>query len=216
MSIVSIYLWLGSKRGDWMRGITAWVLILFMVSGGVGCVEEQINYKVDLLPPSEFLLGPEDVLIVTVWKNQDLSREVVIRPDGMISMPLIGDVPAANVTANNLAKRISDRLTEYMASPIVSVQLKDVNSYFIYVLGEVVKPGKYSLKSYANVMQGISLAGGFSQFAKKSKIKVLRVIGSGSGEKHQIEIPVQYDDILRGNATIGNFYLRTGDVIVVP
>ena len=86
--------------------------------GAVGCAEEQVNYKVDMVPPGEFLLGPEDVLIVTVWKNQDLSREVVIRPDGMISMPLIGDVPAANLTANNLAKRISDRLTEYMASPL--------------------------------------------------------------------------------------------------
>ena len=199
-----------------MRAVTSCLLIAVMICGAAGCVEEQINYKVDLVPPSDFLLGPEDVLIVTVWKNQDLSREVVIRPDGMISMPLIGDVPAANLTANNLAKRISDRLTEYMASPIVSVQLKEVNSYFIYVLGEVSKPGKYPLKSYANVMQGISLAGGFAPFARKNKIKVLRVTTNGSNEKHQIEIPVQYDDILKGNATVGNFYLRSGDVIVVP
>ena len=199
-----------------MRVLTSWFLIAVIACGATGCAEEQVNYKLDMVPPGEFLLGPEDVLIVTVWKNQDLSREVVIRPDGMISMPLIGDVLAANLTANNLAKRISDRLTEYMASPIVSVQLKDVNSYFIYVLGEVTKPGKYPLKSYANVMQGISLAGGFAQFAKKNKIKVLRVTTSGSSEKHQIEIPVQYDVILKGNATIGNFYLRSGDVIVVP
>ena len=202
-----------------MRVITSWFLIAVMVCGATGCVEEQVNYKVDMVPPGEFLLGPEDVLIVTVWKNQDLSREVVIRPDGMISMPLIGDVSAANLTANNLAKRISDRLTEYMASPIVSVQLKEVNSYFIFVLGEVPKPGKYPLKSYANVIQGISLAGGFNPFAKKNKIKVLRVTANGSSdpnEKHQIEIPVQYDDILKGNATVGNFYLRSGDVIVVP
>jgi polysaccharide export outer membrane protein len=187
-----------------------------MLCVATGCVEERVNYKVDLAPPSEFRLGPEDVLTVTVWKNQDLSREVVIRPDGLISMPLIGDIPAANLTANDLAKRISDRLTEYMASPIVSVQVKEVNSYFIYVLGEVTRPGKYPLKSYANVMQGISLAGGFSPFAKKNKIKVLRVTVDGSSEKHQTEIPVQYDDILKGNATLGNFYLRTGDVIVVP
>ena len=199
-----------------MRALTGWFLIAVIVCGATGCVEEHVNYKVDLVPPGEFLLGPEDVLIVAVWKNQDLSREVVIRPDGMISLPLIGEVPAANLTSNNLAKRISERLTEYMASPIVSVQLKEVNSYFIYVLGEVPKPGKYPLKSYANVMQGISLAGGFTPFAKKNKMKVLRFTGDGSSEKHQIEIPVQYDDILRGNATPGNFYLRSGDVIVVP
>ena len=202
-----------------MRFVISWFLIGVIVCGAAGCVEEQVNYEVDLIPPGEFLLGPEDVLIVTVWKNTDLSREVVIRPDGMISMPLIGEVPAVNLTSNNLAKRISDRLTEYMASPIVSVQLKEVNSYFIYVLGEVSKPGKYPLKSYANVMQGISLAGGFTTFAKKNKMKVLRAMAnnsSGSNEKHQIEIPVQYDDILSGNATVGNFYLRSGDVIVVP
>ncbi len=205
-----------SRKGNLMRALTGWFLIAIIVCGATGCVEEHVNYKVDLVPPGEFLLGPEDVLIVAVWKNQDLSREVVIRPDGMISLPLIGEVPAANLTSNNLAKRISERLTEYMASPIVSVQLKEVNSYFIYVLGEVPKPGKYPLKSYANVMQGISLAGGFTPFAKKNKMKVLRFTGDGSSEKHQIEIPVQYDDILRGNATPGNFYLRSGDVIVVP
>lgn len=199
-----------------MRFVARWFFIAFMLCVATGCVEERVNYKVDLAPPSEFRLGPEDVLTVTVWKNQDLSREVVIRPDGLISMPLIGDIPAANLTANDLAKRISDRLTEYMASPIVSVQVKEVNSYFIYVLGEVTRPGKYPLKSYANVMQGISLAGGFSPFANKNKIKVLRVTVDGSSEKHQTEIPVQYDDILKGNATLGNFYLRTGDVIVVP
>jgi len=199
-----------------MRFVTSCFLVVLLACGAAGCVEEQVNYKVDMVAPSEFLLGPEDVLVVTVWKNQDLSREVAIRPDGMISMPLIGDVPAANLTANSLAKRIADRLTEYMASPIVSVQLKEVNSYFIYVLGEVPKPGKYSLKSYANVMQGISLGGGFTPFAKKNQIKVLRATSEGAGVKHQIEIPVHYDDILKGHAAVGNFYLRSGDVIVVP
>jgi polysaccharide biosynthesis/export protein len=207
---------IGVQRGSLMRALTCWSLIAVIVCGATGCIEEQVNYKVDMVPPGEFLLGPEDVLIVTVWKNQDLSREVAIRPDGMISMPLIGEVPAANLTSNNLAKRISDRLTEYMASPTVSVQLKDVNSYFIYVLGEVTKPGKYALKSYTNVMQGISLGGGFTVFAKKNKIKVLRTMANGSNEKSQIEIPVRYDDILKGTAIPGNFVLRTGDVIVVP
>jgi polysaccharide export outer membrane protein len=164
------------------------------------------------------LLGPEDLLRVTVWKSPDLSGEVPIRPDGTISMPLIGDVPAAGLTANVLAKRIGERLTEYISSPIVTVQVKEVNSYFIYVLGEVVKPGKYSLKSYVNVMQGISLAGGFGPFASKNKIKVLRNVSTGSPgheEKRQVEIPVRYDDILKGTAVPGNFTLRSGDVIVV-
>jgi polysaccharide export outer membrane protein len=200
-----------------MRSVTLSVFLLAMALTSFGCAEEQkITYQLEYAPPADFFLGAEDVLIVTVWRNQDLSREVVVRPDGMISLPLIGDISAAGLTANALAKRIADRLTEYMASPIVSVQLKEVNSYFIYVLGEVIKPGKYPLKSYANVMQGVSLAGGFTPFAKKNKIKVLRVTTNGSSEKHQIEIPVQYEDILKGNAVPGNFFLKSGDVIVVP
>ncbi len=192
------------------------VALLSILLGPLGCAEEQVSYKIDYAAPAEFLLGPEDVLTITVWRNQDLSRDVIVRPDGMVSMPLVGDIPAAGLTANALAKRIAERLTEYMSSPIVSVQLKEVNSYFIYVLGEVQKPGKYPLKSYANVMQGISLAGGFTPFAKRNKIKVLRVTANGANEKHQIEIPVHYEDILAGTAATGNFFLRSGDVIAVP
>jgi polysaccharide biosynthesis/export protein len=195
------------------------ILIVTIMLGVVGCAEKKGNYEVDLTAPSEFLLGPEDVLKVTVWKSPELSGEVTIRPDGTITIPLIGDVPAAGLTANALAKRIGDRLTEYISSPIVTVQAKEINSYFIYVLGEVVKPGKYPLKSYANVVQGISLAGGFGPFASKNKIKVLRNVSTGSEgheKKRQIEIPVHYDNILKGIAVPGNFTLRSGDVIVVP
>jgi len=205
--------------GQRVRTSLSWILITTAVLGVVGCVEMRGDYEVDLTAPSEFFLGPEDVLKVTVWKSPDLSGEMTIRPDGTITMPLIGDVPAAGLTANALAKRIGDRLTEYVSAPIVTVQVKEVNSYFIYVLGEVVKPGKYPLKSYANVVQGISLAGGFATFASKSKIKVLRNVSTGSEgheKKRQIEIPVHYDDILKGTAVPGNFILRSGDVIVVP
>jgi polysaccharide export outer membrane protein len=202
-----------------MHTLLSWILVVTVVLEAVGCAEKRGNYEVDLTAPSEFFLGPEDVLKVTVWKSPDLSGEMTIRPDGTITMPLIGDVPAAGLTANVLAKRIGDRLTEYVSSPIVTVQVKEVNSYFIYVLGEVVKPGKYPLKSYANVVQGISLAGGFGPFASKSKIKVLRNVSTGSEgheKKRQVEIPVHYDDILKGTAVPGNFILRSGDVIVVP
>lgn len=202
-----------------MRTILAWILVAPAVLGVLGCAETRRDYEVELIAPSEFPLGPEDVLRVTVWKSQDLSGEVTVRPDGTITLPLIGDVPAAGLTANVLAKRIADRLTEYISAPVVTVQVKEVNSYFIYVLGEVVRPGKYPLKSYTNVMQGISLAGGFAPFASKNKIKVLRNVSNGSEgheQRRQIEIPVHYDDILNGTAIPGNFILRSGDVIVVP
>jgi polysaccharide biosynthesis/export protein len=202
-----------------IRNVCSWILVAPVVFWVVGCAGTRGDYEVDLVAPAEFSLGPEDVLKVTVWKSLDLSGEVTIRPDGTITMPLIGDVQAAGFTANALAKRISERLTEYVSSPVVTVQVKEVNSYFIYVLGEVVRPGKYPLKSYANVMQGISLAGGFAPFAGKNKIKVLRNVSTGSEgheKKRQIEIPVHYDNILKGSAVPGNFILRSGDVIVVP
>lgn len=202
-----------------IRNVCSWILVVSVVFLVGGCAGTRGEYEVDLVAPAEFSLGPEDVLKVTVWKSLDLSGEVTIRPDGTITMPLIGDVPAAGFTANVLAKRISERLTEYVSSPVVTVQVKEVNSYFIYVLGEVVRPGKYPLKSYANVMQGISLAGGFAPFAGKNKIKVLRNVSTGSEgheKKRQVEIPVHYDNILKGSAVPGNFILRSGDVIVVP
>lgn len=174
------------------------------------------GYPVQYAPPNEFLLGPEDVLTVTVWRNQDLSKDIVVRPDGGVTMPLLGDIRAAGISAEALAKRISERLTEYMSNPIVSVQVKDINSNNIYVLGEVAKPGKYQLKSFATVLQGISLAGGFTQFATRNGTKVIRKVPGADGKLQQIEIPVKYSDVIAGKADPGNFYLSSGDVIVVP
>jgi len=189
------------------------ILIVFSLAG---CAETAGTYPVQYSAPSEFLLGPEDVLVVTVWRNQDLSREMIVRPDGGITMPLIGDVRAAGGTPETLAKRITDRLTEYMSNPIVSVQVKEINSYHIYVLGEVAKPGQYQLKTFATVLQGISLAGGFNQYASRNGTKVIRKLLGSDGKPQQIEIPLRYNDVIAGKGDPGNFYLNSGDVIVVP
>jgi polysaccharide export outer membrane protein len=166
--------------------------------------------------PNDFLLGPEDVLDVVVWRNQDLSKQVVVRPDGLISLPLIGDVRASGLTAEQLVQRIGERLKEFKESPSVSVSVREVNSYQIYVLGEVSKPGKYSLKSYTTVLQAIATAGGFTQFASKNKIQVLRNIANGNGTVRQLRMPVRYDDLVAGKGEIGNFLLKSGDTLVVP
>ena len=141
---------------------------------------------------------------------------MVIRPDGMISMPLIGEVKAAGSPSDILAKRIAERLTEYMSSPTVSVQVKEVNSYFIYVMGEVAKPGKYPLKSYATVLQGVSLAGGFTPFASKNKMQVVRNVDDANGGKQEFRIPAGFSNLTSGTGPVGNFVLRSGDTIVVP
>ena len=194
--------------------MTLGAVVLVALFGCAGISQElldEINHT-----PNEFLLGPEDVLDVVVWRNQDLSREVVIRPDGMISLPLVGDVQASGVTADQLGERIAERLKEFKENPSVTVSVKQVNSYNIYVLGEVPKPGKYQLRSYTTVLQAIAMAGGFTPYASRGKIQVVRDSANGEGKPREIRIPVDYDDVLAGKNEPGNFRLKTGDIVVVP
>lgn len=166
--------------------------------------------------PGQFLLGPEDVLDITVWKNADLTKTVVIRPDGLISLPIIGDVQAAGLTANDLAGRITERLRQYVNNPAVSVSVKEINSYTIYVVGEVVRPGKYQAKSYITILHAISMAGGFTEFAKKSQLQVVRNRLNGDGRLHETRYPIRYKDLLAGQGEPGNMILLSGDTVVVP
>jgi Periplasmic protein involved in polysaccharide export len=189
---------------------------MLLVLGFTGCIGHSENLKEAQATTTDFFLGPEDVLEITVWRNQDLSRQTVVRPDGMVSMPLIGDVQASGLTANQLAARIADRLKEFKESPSVSVSVKEVNSYNIFVLGEVGKPGKYQLKSNTSVLQAIAIAGGFSIYASKNKMQVVTTEVNGDGRPHEIRIPVRYNDLLNGKGERGNFVLKSGDIVVVP
>lgn len=167
--------------------------------------------------PAGFLLGAEDELEITVWKNPDLSRTTVIRPDGLISLPLVGDIQAAGLTADALAERIAERLKQYLAaSPSVSVSVKEIKSYSVFVMGEVVKPGKYQLKSYITVLQAISLAGGFTDYASKNKLQIVRVTETAKHKRQEVHIPLRYSDLLSGSGEPGNIVLNAGDIVVVP
>ncbi len=161
----------------------------------------------------DYKIGPEDVVEVIIWRNADLSKVVIVRPDGNISLPLVGDVRAVGMTAVDLAKDIKYRLKDYKNDPSVSVVVQQVNSYNVYVMGEVVKPGRFQLKSFTTTLQAISLAGGFTQFAVKNKIFVLRKL-PGSGAETRIN--VRYDDIISGADTAQNIVLIPGDTVVVP
>ena len=192
------------------------VLLLAVVVLQGGCAKS-VEPKVYDDVPSGFLLGPEDELEITVWKNQDLTRETKIRPDGHISLPVIGDVKAAGLTADELAKQIAERLQRYLPStPSVSVAVKELNSYSIYVVGEVQKPGKYPLKSYVTVLQAISTAGGFTDYAKRNSLMVVRVSKNGDGKRHEVHIPLRYDDLVAGSGEASNIVLHSGDTLVVP
>jgi polysaccharide export outer membrane protein len=194
------------------------VVITALLGSVVGCfeasrdiVEESGNTQ------NDFLLGPEDVLDIVVWKNDDLTQKgVVVTPDGKISMPLIGEVTAAGLTSNQLASQIASRLKEFKERITVTVSVKEVNSYYVYVLGEVGKPGKYQLKSHATVLQALAVANGFTIFAAKNGIQVIRNVHTEDGTLREIRIPARYDDLIYGRGEIRNFFLKTGDVVVVP
>ncbi|MDT7041992.1 polysaccharide biosynthesis/export family protein [Candidatus Nitronereus thalassa] len=197
------------------------ILVSVVVSAGLGmsgCAYNSPQVVVAPGPPEEgFRLGAEDVIDVVVWRNPDLTRtDIVIRPDGKVSLPLIGDVEADGLTADQLAKNITERYREYKDNPAVSVSVKAVNSYKVYVLGEVKTPGKYPLQSYATVLQAISLAGGFTEFASENSIQVVRRVKTEDGKSKEIRIPVNYDSLLSESGAEYNFILRSGDTIVVP
>jgi polysaccharide export outer membrane protein len=152
-------------------------------------------------------------LEITVWKNADLSKQVQVRPDGRISLPLLGDISAVAKTPTQLTEEISAGLRAYMENPTISVMIKDVQSYNIYVLGEVNRPGKYPLKSKTTLLQGITVAGGFTPMAARNKIVVFRFTKDGEG---QTKLKASYDDIVVRDGSSQNIELKPGDQIVVP
>ena len=183
---------------------------------GQGSPQAQASEKLEkalLIVTPEYFIGPEDVLTITVWRNADLSREVTVRPDGRISLPLIGDITAVGKTPAQLSEDISAKLKEYKENPQVSIVIKEVNSYAIYVLGEVAKPGKYPLRSKTTLLQGITIASGFTQTAARNKMVVFRFAKDGQG---QVKIKASYDDIVLRDGSNQNIELKPGDQIVVP
>jgi polysaccharide export outer membrane protein len=159
--------------------------------------------------PAEYRIGPEDLLYIAVWKNEAMSREVPVRPDGMISLPLLNDVQAAGLTPMQLRQVLIGRLAEYMPSPEVSVIVQEVRSPRVSILGEVVHPGRYDLKGVTTVMDLLALAGGFTEFASQRRIVVLRGKGPDAGR-----IRFDYDRAMSDGAR-ENFELRPGDIVLV-
>jgi polysaccharide export outer membrane protein len=159
----------------------------------------------------EYRIGPEDLIAVTVWKNEAMSRTVPVRPDGMISLPLLDDIRASGLTAMELRDVIAKRLVEYMPSPEVSVIVNDVRSFKVSVMGEVARPARYELKSVTTVLDVLAQAGGFNQFANRSKIVILRPNGKG-----MTRIPFNYNKVVSSGGDEDNFYLQSGDIVLVP
>ena len=175
--------------------------------------QAQVLEKLANTVSKDYIIGAEDVLEITVWRNQDLSKQVQVRPDGRISLPVIRDITAVGKTPSELADEITMNLKGYVQNPVVAIAVREVNSYTVFLLGEVVKPGKYPLKSRTTLLQGITVAGGFTPTAARNQVVVFRLGENGSGEQM---LKASYDDIvLRGGIT-QNIELKAGDTIVVP
>jgi len=164
-----------------------------------------------LIVTDDYIIGPEDVLEISVWRNPDLSREVMVRPDGRVSLPLIGDVKAVGRTTSELRDDITERLKSYKENPTVAIVVKAVNSYYFYVQGAVGQVGKLPLLSRTTLIQAISVAGGLAPDAARSRITIFRLGMDGEAPQKFV---VSYDDIILRGAE--NVELKPGDTIVVP
>jgi polysaccharide export outer membrane protein len=160
---------------------------------------------------SNYIIGADDVLDISVWKEPDVSRVVPVRPDGKISLPLVGDVQAATATPAELAATLTGLFKKYLNNPQVTVIVTQINSRRVYVVGEVTRPGAFPMLPDMTVLQALADAGGFTPFANTKKIHILRTI-----DGKQSELPFEYKDVLDGSKSSENIKLIPGDEIVVP
>ena len=159
----------------------------------------------------EYRIGPEDVLHISVWKEDDLDRKVLVRPDGGVSFPLVGDIQVSGRTPLEVQDEIRSRLARYVPDAEVTVAVDKISGYTIFILGEVNKPGQFTLGRYVDVVQALTLAGGTTPYASERNMRILR-------RKDGREVTYRFDfrDIKRGKNLKQNIILQSGDVVVVP
>jgi polysaccharide export outer membrane protein len=159
----------------------------------------------------QYVIGPEDMLYINVWREEALTRTILVRADGKISLPLVDDVQAAGLTPLQLKQNLTEKLKQFIDNPNVSVVVTEANSFKVYVTGEVRTPGVYRLKSETTLLQIIPMAGGFTDWANQKKIMIIRK--EGGKEKR---ITANYKKILEGQDPKSNVVLKPGDTVVVP
>ncbi|OGR00981.1 MAG: hypothetical protein A2505_03895 [Deltaproteobacteria bacterium RIFOXYD12_FULL_55_16] len=159
----------------------------------------------------DYLLGPGDVLSISVWKNADLTKTVQISPDGMIYFPLLGQIMTDEMTVAQLTQTLQEKIAPFVPDPQISVEVQQVNSLAVYVIGRVIHSGRFVFNGNINVLQALAMAGGLNPFAKRSEIKIIRT------EKEGVKVyPFDYNAVTEDNALAQNIQLKRGDTIVVP
>lgn len=158
-----------------------------------------------------YKIGPGDILNISVWKDEALTKQVAVLPDGTINFPLVGQIKASDRTVEEINTEITDKIRKYVPEPSLSVMVHQVNSLLLYVIGKVNKPGILPVNTNINVLQALTMAGGLNPFAKRNEIKIFRQ----QGEETTI-LTFDYDKVTEGKDLIENIVLRRGDTIVVP
>ena len=193
--------------------------LALLLCASLAAAQQTSNQKTDSLSKSaapaavdaDYRIGPQDVLRIDVWKEPEITRTIPVRPDGKISLPLLNDVQASGLTAMELAASLRESFSKYLTNPQVTVTVNEVNSRRVYVTGEVTHQGAFPLLPNMTVLQALTSAGGFTQFAKLKGIYVLR-----TEDGKQVKHPFNYKEVVKGNLAEQNIFLRAGDVIVVP
>ena len=199
-----------------VRIVLLMVSLLFALGAGAQAEENKPEAATDSKAPAvdfgpDYRLGPGDQVDIAVWKDETLTKSVIVLPDGKISFPLIGEVKAAGRTIAQLRKEITEKISPFLPDPTLSIEVKQVNSMLIYVIGRVNTPGRFVLNTNVNVLQALTIAGGVNAFARRDKIKIFRQ----EGEKTTI-LHFKYDEVVEGTRLEQNIMLQKGDVVVVP
>lgn len=176
---------------------------ILLIGGNAATAQEAIT--------EPYTINPGDVLSITVWREPDLQRQALVRPDGGLSFPLAGDINASGMSIEELQQEITNRLSEYIPEPVVTVATEQILGHRIYVIGQVQRPGEFPASSRLDVVQALAIAGGFTPFAQKNDIKILRRV---NGVPRAIDF--RYGDIEKGRNLETNQILQPGDAIVVP
>jgi polysaccharide export outer membrane protein len=179
------------------------VLVMALLTSGLASAQQAAGL--------EYRIGPEDVLFISVWKEKDLERKVLVRPDGGISFPLVGDIQVSGRTPLEVQDEIRSRLQRYVPDAEVTVSVDKISGYTVFVLGEVNKPGQFTLGRYVDVVQALTLAGGLTPYASERNMQILR-----RQDGREVTFSFDFRDIKRGKQLEQNIILQSGDVVVVP
>ena len=184
-----------------LKKVSLCLIVILLASLTAWAAEEDTDY----------IIGPGDALDISVWKDESLTKSVVVLPDGKISFPLIGQVVAGGKTVAQLKKEVEEKISPYVPDVTLSLEVKQVNSMLVYVIGRVNTPGRFTLNVNVNVLQALSIAGGLNPFAKRNSIKIFR-----QERDKTLILDFEYDRVVDGKHLRQNIMLQRGDVVVVP